>query len=54
MQILLTEKQLNKIIEALEKNPEEVNDKFSLLSYLKTVKRLESECQQSQLDDIQF
>jgi hypothetical protein len=54
MQVLLTEKQLNKIIEVLEEKPEEVNDRFSLLNYLKIVRRVEFQLQETELDDVPF
>jgi hypothetical protein len=54
MLVNLTESQLNKIIEALEKQPEQVNDKYSLLAYLKLVRLNRSTNQQPVLDDIPF
>jgi len=54
MQVMLTENQLNKIIKALEEKPEEVDDKFSLLNYLKIVRRVEFQLQETELDDVPF
>ena len=54
MLVNLTENQLNKIIEALEKQPEQINDKYSLLAYLKLVRLNRSTNQQPVLDDIPF
>lgn len=54
MQVMLTENQLNKIIKALEEKPEEVNDKFSVLNYLKIVRRVEFQLQETELDDVPF
>jgi hypothetical protein len=52
--INLTKNQLEKIIEVLEEKPEQVEDKYSLLSYLKLVKVNREAEQQPQLDDIPF
>lgn len=53
MLVNLTQKQLEKVIEALEEKPEQINDKFSVLNYLKMVKQNELE-QQLNLDEIPF
>jgi hypothetical protein len=52
--INLTKNQLEKIIEVLEEKPEQVEDKYSLLSYLKLVKVNREAEQQPELDDIPF
>jgi hypothetical protein len=54
MLVNLTESQLNKIIELLEKQPEQVEDEYSLLAYLKLVRLNRSTNQQPVLDDIPF
>jgi len=54
MLINVTENQLNKIIEVLAEKPEQVQDKYSLLHYLKLVKLNCETNQQPQLDDIPF
>jgi hypothetical protein len=54
MLVNLTENQLNKIIEALEKQPEQVEDKYSLLYYLRLVRLNRSPNQYPALDDIPF
>jgi hypothetical protein len=55
MLVNLTQKQIEEIIEALEKDTEQVKSKFSTLCYLKIVKREEIDFQPApELDDIPF
>lgn len=58
MQLHLTPRQLEEIIQALETNPKEPVDRFDTLHYLKMVRQNNPECQLveagSDLDDIPF
>ena len=52
MLVNLTQKQLETIIQALEKEPEQINDMFSVRNYLKIV--IQNEPSPVELDDILF
>jgi uncharacterized tellurite resistance protein B-like protein len=54
MIVILTEKQLEQIIEALEETSEETNTQYSLTNYLKVVKQTGSAHQTVEVDDIPF
>ncbi len=53
MQIHLTDEQVNRLIEALEKSYMNSKDRY-LIDYLKTVKRLHAQTQQVDLDECPF
>jgi hypothetical protein len=53
MQIHLTEEQISRLIEALEKSYTNPKDKY-LLDYLKTIKRNHERNQQTILDECPF
>jgi hypothetical protein len=52
MLLNLTREQIEEIIKALEKEPNQVADKYSVLNYLKIAKQ--SEPARQRLDDIPF
>jgi uncharacterized tellurite resistance protein B-like protein len=54
MIVILTEKQLEQIIEALEEDSEETNTQYSLTNYLKVVKQTQAPRQTVEVDDIPF
>jgi hypothetical protein len=55
MLITLSQKDIKAIIEALEKDPKQVEDKYSTLSYLKIVTSPDFDTQANiELDDIPF
>jgi uncharacterized tellurite resistance protein B-like protein len=54
MIVILTEKQLEQIIKALEEDSEETNTQYSLTNYLKVVKQTGASHQTVEVDDIPF
>jgi len=54
MIVILTEKQLEQIIEELEKTSEGTDSQDSLVNYLKVVKQTQAPRQTVELDDIPF